>query len=116
MADDSWKGKNEVSVTRKGESCVGEKESEWSMNDGLEVFGRDEVYTKEMFFRQTCIHGARLRYSILFPVDQEVRLIIAVLFWPYFLSVFNWRDHIQLSFEPTTCYAPLQTLQIQPSP
>ena len=85
------------------------------MNHGLEAFGHDEVHTKEMFFRQTCIYGAQLRYSILFPVNQEVRLIIAALFWPYFLSVFNWNDQIWLSFEPTTCYTPLQTPQIHPS-
>lgn len=82
------------------------------MNHGLEAFGHDEVRTKEMFFRPTCIHGAQLRYSILFPVDQEMRLIIAALFWPYFLSIFNWSDQIQASFEPTTCYTPPQTPQI----
>lgn len=82
------------------------------MNHGMEAFGHDEVHIREMFFRQTCIHGAQLQYSILFPVDQEVRLIIAALFWPYFLSIFNWNDQIHLSFEPTACYTALQTPQI----
>jgi len=82
------------------------------MNRGLEACGHGEVQTREMFVRQTYTHGAQLRYSILFLVDWEVRLIIAALFWPYFLSVFNWSDQIQLSFELPACYTPLQTPQI----
>lgn len=62
------------------------------------------VHIKEMFFRQICVPGAQLWCSIPVPVEQGVMLITTALFWPYFLSVFNWSDQIQLSFEPITCY------------